>query len=207
MGTPDMPPGWYPDPTNDRQIRWWDGNEWDLSTRPGKHAQRHGPIWPFIVMGVVVIVLAAVGGIVIYLQNETDTTPSGNGPVITGTVNEWIASVCLPDTETDIAYRGMRVDLYQHATTAQRCFNETHEPVAVATYASESDLALDLSCRYAGWWTTTELEDGNYLIFRSNPTWTREQSSLLPLEQFGFTITLEKRELDGTTPQWCYAEN
>lgn len=80
-------------------------------------------------------------------------------------------------------------------------------PISIATYATESDLSLDLSCRYAGWWATTELEDGNYLLFRSNPTWTREQSSLLPLEQFGFTITLERRELDETTQQWCYAEN
>ncbi len=26
--------GWYPDPTNDAQARWWDGSQWTSTTRP-----------------------------------------------------------------------------------------------------------------------------------------------------------------------------
>ncbi len=26
--------GWYPDPTDDAQARWWDGNQWTPTTRP-----------------------------------------------------------------------------------------------------------------------------------------------------------------------------
>ncbi|MEL6981152.1 MAG: DUF2510 domain-containing protein, partial [Actinomycetota bacterium] len=31
-GTP--PAGWYSDPSNPNQQRWWDGVEWSASTRP-----------------------------------------------------------------------------------------------------------------------------------------------------------------------------
>ncbi|MGV9860967.1 hypothetical protein ACWDTD_20280 [Gordonia sp. NPDC003425] len=152
------------------------------------------------------MVIVVVVVVTVFYIHRTKSAPEEEGPTIAGTVRDWLAAVCLPSTETDIGYRGMSVDLYQHATTAQRCFNGRREPIAVASYETQADLSLDLSCHYAGWWTTTKLEDGDYLLFRSNPTWTREQSSLLPLEQFGFTITLEQRKPDGTTPQWCYAQ-
>ncbi|QHD88431.1 DUF2510 domain-containing protein (plasmid) [Gordonia sp. JH63] len=151
MGTPDMPPGWYPDPVDDRRIRWWDGDEWDLATRPGRRSPGRRPL---VVIGVVVAVmaLAIVGAIVIHTQNKTETTPSRQGPVITGTVKDWIAAVCLPNTATDIAYRGMTIDLYQHASTAQRCFNEKHarSPLPLTPRSPTSPLTCPAATRAGG---------------------------------------------------------
>jgi Protein of unknown function (DUF2510) len=28
------PPGWYPDPKQDRRLRWWDGADWSTYVRP-----------------------------------------------------------------------------------------------------------------------------------------------------------------------------
>jgi uncharacterized RDD family membrane protein YckC len=45
VGSPPVPPGrhaapggWYPDPANATQERYWDGWQWSRNTRPGNHA-------------------------------------------------------------------------------------------------------------------------------------------------------------------------
>jgi hypothetical protein len=33
----DVPPGWYPDPVGDHELRWWDGEAWTETVRTGDH--------------------------------------------------------------------------------------------------------------------------------------------------------------------------
>jgi hypothetical protein len=40
-GAPMNAPGWYPDPSNERLMRWWDGQQWSLETQT-KEAVRAG---------------------------------------------------------------------------------------------------------------------------------------------------------------------
>lgn len=37
-------PGWYRDPADDEQLRWWDGHAWTSYTRPNPGVQ-HLPLW------------------------------------------------------------------------------------------------------------------------------------------------------------------
>jgi len=47
------PPGWYPDPGNANQSRWWDGQAWSSHTAPASYGPWTPPprrrIWPWIV--------------------------------------------------------------------------------------------------------------------------------------------------------------
>jgi len=43
----DSPPaGWYPDPQNDGQQRWWDGSGWTEHVAPRTAPPSGGPSWP-----------------------------------------------------------------------------------------------------------------------------------------------------------------
>lgn len=53
VGSPPVPPGrhaapggWYPDPTNVAQERYWDGWQWSRNTRSVEQSPRSGPAWP-----------------------------------------------------------------------------------------------------------------------------------------------------------------
>lgn len=39
-----VPPGWYPNPENAREIRWWDGSRWTEQTQPSISEQPDGGI-------------------------------------------------------------------------------------------------------------------------------------------------------------------
>src|SRR5690348_9051905 len=58
-----QPPGWYPNPADATQLRWWDGNAWTDHTAPlwGQAWQappaRRRKIWPWIVFPLVGVAL------------------------------------------------------------------------------------------------------------------------------------------------------
>ncbi|QEW02925.1 DUF2510 domain-containing protein [Microbacterium lushaniae] len=67
-------PGWFPDPSDGATERWWDGTQWTGSVRPSGATQllppppsrprdsgrRRVPVWLWVVMGVVALILAVV---------------------------------------------------------------------------------------------------------------------------------------------------
>lgn len=71
MSTP--PPGWFPDPSNGAQNRWWDGARWTESVTPpvavttlpppagfpstARKAKRRLPVWAWIVIGVAAVLV------------------------------------------------------------------------------------------------------------------------------------------------------
>lgn len=63
--TQPLPPGWYPDPSGAPGTRYWDGYQWTVSPpRPGFVSARKRPVWPWILVGVVVLFLGGCGAMV-----------------------------------------------------------------------------------------------------------------------------------------------
>lgn len=85
----DVPAGWYPDPRDPRQIRWWDGTGWTESTAPMPadaaaagiaEPARRSPVLP-VLAGVVAFLLLAVGAVAILLgQRGGSATPRAGAP-------------------------------------------------------------------------------------------------------------------------------
>lgn len=81
------PPGWYPDPHQTHQLRWWDGNAWtDHYSRPPPAPQSQGPLTaprrrgPSLGFSIIVIAIGLagvlLGGIVAgvgFVKNLTTT--------------------------------------------------------------------------------------------------------------------------------------
>src|SRR3954447_5939326 len=67
LGVQQHPPGWYPNPTDASQLRWWDGNTWTDHTVPHPRWQpgwdappvRRRRIWPWIVFPLLGVFLVA----------------------------------------------------------------------------------------------------------------------------------------------------
>ncbi|SKC51343.1 DUF2510 domain-containing protein [Krasilnikoviella flava] len=58
MSNPTPPPGWYPDPQNPQESRWWDGRSWGPATASPTTTAQAIPTHPAVVLGTGVFVLA-----------------------------------------------------------------------------------------------------------------------------------------------------
>lgn len=88
----EVEPGWYPDPHDAHQARYWSGTGWTDGTRPldaGVEAERgttrEPPPWPVLVLGVIGAVAAGV--LVAILLTRDDSDPGG-APATTPTSAE-----------------------------------------------------------------------------------------------------------------------
>jgi len=82
-------PGWYKDPRNDSQLRWWDGQRWTdrvygAGTANGKPGDKpwHKRAWPWLIAAVV---LALVAGVVMWPRLFPDTLPATPSNTLTNT--------------------------------------------------------------------------------------------------------------------------
>lgn len=80
-----MPPGWYPDPSGAPSTRYWDGHQWTLAQSAPGLAPRKRPVWPWILVGVVVLFLGGCGALIAMgsvASRNASKTPRPSAPYI-----------------------------------------------------------------------------------------------------------------------------
>jgi hypothetical protein len=190
-------PDWYPDPGGSSAERYWDGNAWTTHLRT---AGEHSPTQSRVVAprpgrGLIVGLSAALAAVVVLLivglvalLDSTDQpgSPNTSAPeksVLSGSNDEWMASVC---------ERGKYMDggvSLPDSLSAGICLSSADgSPVSIGSFDTEfaAENAAAMYTKQGGSYATGVDSAGTVWLFISS--WQEKGDTLTPLRDFGFAV-------------------
>ena len=193
-------PGWYPDPGGSSAARYWNGAAWTTHLRAAEYEtshpsggapQKRKQLVVALSAALAVVVVLLVIGVVALFSSDNDpdsataspTDSSNSQTSLSGTSDDWMASVCEPGKYMDGG------TTMRDALTAGLCLSAADgSPITIGSFDSEfaADNAAAMRTNQGGSYATGADRTGAVWVFISS--WQDQGDSLTPLEEFGFTI-------------------
>lgn len=187
----NQPPGWYPDPWEPSNVRYWDGGEWRQQAGPPPPAApprspllRSPRAW-WVVGGIAAVVVALVAiGLLVTHRTEPSVSKAGSGGA-SGSRDDWLAAVCQPGW-----YQSGGPGIAPNAIGEGFCsaaVKSGNPNASVFVFQFDSDYLMrnDLQALQMTYFAATE-QGGVITVFAVNQS--TKPAALNPLVRFGFQI-------------------